>query len=192
MKVRGGKYRGARLKMKPGKKIRPATSRVKSAIFDILPHNLEGILVLDLFAGSGALGIEALSRGALGAVFVDQSQRSAQILKANLKKLGCEDKSQVLIKKASSAINQLALEGAKFDLVFVDPPFDQNLSSTTLAHLSQSGILEEEAIVVARHSPREQVQEKYARLILRDQRKYGDSLVSFYLFEVNKKEEEGG
>jgi len=192
MKVRGGKYRGARLKMKPGKKIRPATSRVKSAIFDILPHNLEGILVLDLFAGSGALGIEALSRGAEGVVFVDQSQRSTQILKANLKKLGCEDKSQVLIKKASSAINQLALEGAKFDLVFIDPPFDRALSSSTLAHLSQSGILEEEAIVVIRHSLREKVEERYARLVLHDQRKYGESIVSFYLFEVNEKEEEGG
>jgi len=190
MKVRGGKYRGARLKMMSGKKIRPATSRVKSAIFDILPHNLSGQIVLDLFAGSGSLGIEALSRGAEEVIFVDQSQKSARLIRENITKLGCREKSRVIVKKVSTALNQLALEGIKFDLVFIDPPFDQALCSRTLAHLAQSGILNEEAIIVIRHSLRESVEERYGELELKDRRRYGDSQVSFYLFQKEEKEEE--
>ncbi len=186
MKVRGGKYRGARLKMESGRKIRPATSRVKTSVFDILPMDLSDRAVLDLFAGSGALGIEALSRGAPGALFVDQSRKSAELIKANLAKLGCSDQAGVINKRVSTALNQLSLEGARFDLVFVDPPFDQDLAGKTLAQLESAGILNEDAIVVARTSTREQVGDHYGALQLKDRRKYGDSVVSFYEEKISQ------
>jgi len=166
--------------MAPGRKIRPATSRVKTAIFDILPIDLEGAIILDLFAGSGSLGIEALSRGASGVVFVDQSRKSGELIKANLSHLGCFERGEVIVKKAATAINQLSAAGAGFHLVFIDPPFDQGLAGRTLAQLAGSGILADGATVVCRTSQREQVADSYDRLLLADRRKYGDSIVSFY------------
>lgn len=178
--------------MEPGRKIRPATSRVKTAIFDILPYDLSGAMVLDLFAGTGSLGIEAISRGASAVVFIDQSFRAGELIKDNLAKLGCLGRGEIIIKKANTALNQLALEGAKFNLVLIDPPFDQELSGRTLAHLAQSPLLAKGAIVVVRSSPREPLAEQYGRLVLKDKRKYGESIVRFYLWypEVKEKEEE--
>ena len=191
MKVRGGQFGGSKLKMATGRKIRPATSRVKTAIFDILPMDLEGAVVLDLFAGSGSLGIEALSRGAAGSVFVDQSRKAGDLIKSNLALLGCRERGDVMVKAYQTAVNQLALEGARFHLVFVDPPFDQALAGRALAHLSKSGILADEAIVVCRTSTRESVEDGYGELALRKSRKYGDSLVNFFTFRpANKKEGE--
>ena len=166
--------------MAKGRKIRPATSRVKTAIFDILPMDLEGAIVLDLFAGSGSLGIEALSRGANAVIFVDQSWKSGELIRANLSRLGCFERGDVIVKKASAAINQLAIIDIKFHLVFADPPFDQGLAGKTLAQLSGSGILKDSAIVVCRTSTREKVDDVYGTLALKDRRKYGDSVVNFY------------
>ena len=179
--------------MEPGRRIRPATNRVKVSVFDILPMDLSGQYVLDLFAGAGTFGIEALSRGAFSAVFVDQSRKAGELIKANLTKLGCLGQARVVKKKASVALNQLALEGDKFDLVFVDPPFDQGLCARTLAQLARAGILAEDAIVVVRLSTREQTEESYGNLIRKDKRKYGDSIVSFYLWqsEQNNKKTPG-
>jgi 16S rRNA (guanine966-N2)-methyltransferase len=181
MKVRAGKFRGSRLKMEKGRKIRPATSRVKTAIFDILPMDLSDAVVLDLFAGSGSLGIEALSRGAAGAVFVDQSRGSGELIKANLLKLGCFERGDVMVKKVAAAINHLSLSGAKFHLIFVDPPFDQSLAGKTLAQIERSGILAREGIAVVRTSTRERPEKSYGELKINDRRKYGDSMVSFYV-----------
>jgi len=182
MKVRAGKFRGSKLKMATGRSIRPATGRVKSAVFDILPMDLSDQMVLDLFAGAGSFGIEALSRGADYAVFVDQSRKAVELIKANLRKLGCFEQAMVMTKKASVAINQLGLEGAKFELVFVDPPFDYGLCGKTLAQLSRAGILAKDAVVVVRASKREVTGEQYGNLIRRDLRKYGDSMVGFYFW----------
>jgi len=176
--------------MAAGRKIRPATSRVKTAIFDILPMDLSGAVVLDLFAGSGSLGIEALSRGAAGVVFVDQSRKAGELIKDNLSRLGCKERGDVMLKKASAAIAQLSVLGAKFHLAFIDPPFDQSLCGKTLALIARNGILADGAIVVARTSTRESVEDCYCALKLQDRRKYGDSLVHFYEFggEINKED----
>jgi len=177
--------------MERGGKIRPATSRVKTAIFDILPMDLAGAVVLDLFAGSGSLGIEALSRGAAGAVFVDQSRKSGELIKANLLKLGCRERGDVMVKKVSAAINQLSLSAAKFHLIFVDPPFDQALAGKTLAQIERSGILAGEGIVVVRTSIRERLFDSCGELKINDRRKYGDSVVKFYILASGKEEKEG-
>jgi 16S rRNA (guanine(966)-N(2))-methyltransferase RsmD len=182
MKVRGGKYSGARLKMAAGRRIRPATSRVKTAIFDILPMDLSGASVLDLFAGSGSLGIEALSRGARDAVFADRSRKAGELIRANLSRLGCLARGEVMVKKAGAAINSLALQAGKFHLVFIDPPFDEGLAGSTLDQLAASGILADGAIVVVRTSTREKLEDSYKRLWLKERRKYGDSVVLFYRF----------
>ncbi len=182
--------------MDSGLGIRPATGRVKGAVFDILPMDLSKQLALDLFAGAGTFGIEALSRGAGFAVFVDQSRKAVDLIRANLKKLGCFEQALVMGKRAAVAINQLSLEGAKFDLVFIDPPFDQELCGKTLAQLSRAGIMAEGAVVVARTSKREVTGERYGGLVRRDLRKYGDSLVGFYFWrcegaDKNEPEREG-
>lgn len=177
--------------MEKGRKIRPATSRVKTAVFDILPMDLSGAIVLDLFAGSGSLGIESLSRGAAGVVFVDQSRKAGELIQSNLSRLGCRERGDVMVKKAGAAVSQLSALGAKFHLAFVDPPFDQALAAKTLAHIARNGILADGAIVVLRTSTREPVEDGFGGLRLKDRRKYGDSMVHFYelVGESNKEAE---
>lgn len=178
--------------MSSGGKIRPLTSRVKASVFDILPVNLHNQVVLDLFAGTGSFGIEALSRGADFVLFVDQSRKAGELIKANLRKLGCYGQAEVMVKKVSVALNQLNLEGLKFDLVFIDPPFDRELMGRTLEQLSQLQILAPDAVVVARTSVREKTRDKYGLLIRKDLRKYGDSIVSFYVQGFKEEIEEKG
>lgn len=178
--------------MLSGRKIRPLTSRVKASVFDILPVNLQNQMVLDLFAGTGSFGIEALSRGADFVLFVDQSRKAGELIKANLRKLGCYAQAEVMEKKVSVALNQLSMEGMKFDLVFIDPPFDRELMGRTLEQLSRSRILAQDAVVVARTSAREKTQDRYGLLIRKDLRKYGDSVVSFYVQRFGEEIEEKG
>ncbi len=188
MRVIGGRLGGRRLKGVSRKKIRPTSDRVKTAIFNILPRDLSGARVLDLFAGSGSLGIEALSRGAKQAVFVDQSRESFRLIKDNLRELGLLKQGRLLNKRAGPGMKELASEQARFDLVFMDPPYNGALADKTLALLESSDVLESAGIVVVEHGRDEKIVKAYHGLLLKDQRRYGDTMVSF--FETTEKKAE--
>jgi 16S rRNA (guanine966-N2)-methyltransferase len=180
MRISGGRLSSRRLKAGSNKKFRPTSSRVKNSIFNILPQNLAGARVLDLFAGSGSLGIEALSRNAESVVFIDQSRESFRLIKDNLRKVGLIEKGIVLNKKVSPAIKQLSNEGRRFDLVLMDPPYNKGLADKTLSLLAGSDVLDPESMVVVEHAKREGIEKKYSDLVMKDQRKYGDTRVSFF------------
>jgi 16S rRNA (guanine(966)-N(2))-methyltransferase RsmD len=187
MRVIAGRAKGRRLSAPKGRELRPTADRVKEALFNILPHDLSGKKVLDLFAGTGNLSIEALSRGAEEAVLVDASSEAAEVIGKNLLTLQFAAKSRVLNASVFKTMRMLARRGEKFDLIFIDPPYDKELVGETLKAIAKEELLEESGTAVAEHSVREKVDERYGTLALADQRRYGDTRLSFF----SRNEEQG-
>jgi len=180
MKVIGGAARGRKLKVPKGLAVRPTTARVKESLFNILPHDFSGLRLLDLFAGSGNVSIEALSRGAVEAVLVDESARSAAAIHENLNRLELNRRAQVWVVSVARSLRKLDKAGEKFDLIFLDPPYDKGLVTITLQAIGKSSLLNPAGIVVVEHSGREVIKPNYGDLILNDRRRYGDTLLSFF------------
>jgi 16S rRNA (guanine(966)-N(2))-methyltransferase RsmD len=185
MRVIGGAARGRRLKVPKGQTVRPTAARVKESLFNILPHDFSGMRVLDLFAGSGNVSIEALSRGAAMAILVDESPRSAAAIRDNLKRLEWIGRAQIWTAPVFRSLRKLGKAGEKFALIFLDPPYDKGLVASSLTTISQCDLLSENGTVVAEHSAREAVKTQYHHLVLNDQRRYGDTLLSFFKREIN-------
>lgn len=180
MRVISGSARGQRLKAPKGRALRPTADRVKEALFNILPHDLLGLRVLDLFAGTGNLSLEALSRGAAEAILVERSRSGAKAIHENLQRLGFSHRSRVWIAPVVKSLHLLARRGERFDLIFLDPPYERDWVPQTLRAIAQGGLLRATGIVVAEHSVREEVAENYGPLALKDQRRYGTTLLSFF------------
>ena len=176
MRIISGEKKGTRLFSLKKRKIRPTSDKVKGAIFNVLV-SVEDKKILDLFAGSGALGIEALSRGAEQVVFVDSSFNSLDLVRKNLEKLEFRDKSR-LIKKNVLRFLKSESEG-RFDLILVDPPYGKGLCQKVLEILSEKECLNAKGVLVIEHHKKEKI-EKVGNFILLQERKYGDTLVSFF------------
>jgi 16S rRNA (guanine(966)-N(2))-methyltransferase RsmD len=180
MRVIGGNARGRRLKVPRGRSLRPTAARVKEALFDILPHDLSGLRVLDLFAGTGNVTIEALSRGAEAATLVDASVESGRAIRDNLRRLGLSDRAHLLIAPVERALRQLARRHETFELIFVDPPYGRRLVERTFKIIAQGDILCDSGVAVAEHGVRDHVADRFGELALRDRRRYGDTMLSFF------------
>ena len=148
MRIISGLKRGLKLKSLEGSDTRPTLDNVKEAIFSMLFDSVEGADVLDLFAGSGALGLEALSRGAKKAIFVDSNPKACQIVRANIESAGFNTKASVIKKDARDFIIEAGKRGEKFSLIFLDPPYALGLLDEVLSLIYQSGILMENALIV--------------------------------------------
>src|SRR5262245_14391995 len=180
MRVIGGAARGRRLKVPKGHAVRPTAARVKEALFNILSHDFSGMRVLDLFAGSGNVSIEALSRGAAMAILIEESPRSAAVIRDNLSRLQLSERAQVWIAPVARSLKKLAKSGESFDLIFLDPPYDKGLVATSLKKLAHCDLLSSSGCVVVEHSAREEVKSRYDALVLNEQRRYGDTLLTFF------------
>ena len=181
LRVISGKCKGKKLFTLEGLSLRPTSDRVREAIFDILQKFSPWEKVLDLFAGTGALGIEALSRGAARAVFVEDHPGALKALRRNLETLGLQDRGRVLSLPAAAALRQLAARGERFGLVFLDPPYGGGAAAATLGALAGSSLLLPEVWVVAEHSRRETLPESIGILKQHTLRRYGDTQVAIYL-----------
>jgi len=178
MRVVAGEAKGRRLKSVPGEGTRPILDRVKVALFDTLGNRVVGCHLLDLFAGTGGVGIEALSRGASHATFVENGHRALRVLRENLTLTGFADRATVL---PMDVFHFLAGRQTKaFDLVFLAPPQYQGLVPKTLTALLSSAVLTEGSLVVAQQDPKEPVVSDLTRLLIVDQRRYGTTLLVFY------------
>lgn len=184
MNIIGGIYRGRVIAMPRGVKIRPTSNKVREALFNILGQDLTGKAVLDLFAGSGALGLEAISRGAGRVVFVDNDGRCIRAIKANLKKLVPGIDIRVTQLNALQAIKKLSADKEGFDIVFMDPPYHEGWTKKTLINLGQCDILKNLGIVVSEHHKKEETAERAGRLVRFRQSRYGDTVISFYKNEA--------
>ncbi len=180
MRVIGGRARGRRLKVPKGRSLRPTSARVKEALFDILPHDLSGAKVLDLFAGTGNVTIEALSRGAAEAILVDSSNESGRAIRENLRRLGLADRTKVWIIPAIRAVKLLSRRGETFDVIFLDPPYEQRWVAPTVKAVAEGGLLRQTGVLIAEHGLREDLQSRYGAFVLVDQRRYGSTLLSFF------------
>lgn len=188
MRIIGGAARGRRIRAPRGSAIRPTTDRVREALFDILPRDLAGMRVLDLFAGSGSLSLEALSRGAASALLVDESAEAARLMRRNLEALGFTDRARVWPQPVGKALRRLSEEGAAYDAIFLDPPYDRGWADKALTLVGGNRTLRAGGVAVAEHSARETVGERYGELVRRDLRRYGDTALSF--FEVGRGEQD--
>lgn len=152
-------------------------------MFNILPRDLTGQRVLDLFAGSGSLSLEALSRGAASVLLVDESEEAARLIRQNLETLEFTDRAWIWMMPISKALRQLENEGKAYDAILLDPPYEDYWVEKALAMISKARILQKEGVAVAEHSVREGVGERCDALVRYDQRRYGDTVLSFFGFD---------
>jgi 16S rRNA (guanine966-N2)-methyltransferase len=177
--VIGGSLRGRKLRSTKGQRVRPTSARAREALFDIL-GDCQGLRVLDLFAGSGALGIEALSRGADFAVFVDLSYSAVRRIRQNLCECGLKPRSRVIQGEAGRILRKLAAAGERFSLILIDPPYERGLVRKVLSVIGENLLLLPGAMVVAEHHASEPLEEDIRGLQRVDQRRYGDTLITFW------------
>ncbi|MGW8313262.1 MAG: 16S rRNA (guanine(966)-N(2))-methyltransferase RsmD [Desulfuromonadales bacterium] len=183
MRVIAGTSRGRRLVPFTGGNIRPTPDRVREALFSILQSKLgrfEGLKVLDLFAGSGALAIEALSRGAFSACLVEMDMESVKVIRSNLARCRMTNQAQVVVGNAWQALQQFGPDS--FDLIFIDPPYDQGLAEQALGEVDRLRILTERGILCAETRATESLAEKIGHLSCIDQRRYGTTVLNFYSY----------
>ncbi|KJS81483.1 MAG: hypothetical protein JM58_16980 [Peptococcaceae bacterium BICA1-8] len=183
MRVIAGLCRGKRLKSVKGFTTRPTADRVKEAVFNVLGTRLTGAKILDLFGGTGSIGIEALSRGATSAVFVEKNEKAAQVIRENL--LGCklEDKSRLYPIDCFKALKLLSEKNAKFSLIYLDPPYKSLILNDILQAIVNLNLLEEVATVIAETAGDADLIIEYNNLKKVREDRYGDIKISYYQVE---------
>ena len=152
MRVIAGKARSIPLKCLEGIHTRPTTDRIKETLFNMISDQIPGCCFLDLFSGSGAIGIEALSRGASEAVFVEKNRAAVNVIRENLSKTGLEADARVMQTDCRQAIALLEKEGRRFDIIFMDPPYDRQLEHDILEYLRKSSIADEDTLIITEAS----------------------------------------
>lgn len=179
MRVIGGEFRSRRLKSIPGDHVRPTPDRLRESLFNILAPRIEDAVFLDAYAGTGAVGIEALSRGAARAIFIEKNKAAAELIQENLKVLGLTSRAQVL--KGSA---QLMLPRYHADLIFVDPPY--HLASEYDLSLSILGQVNDDALIIVQHASHHTLVDDYGTLKRTRIAKQGSNCLSFYKRETEK------
>jgi 16S rRNA (guanine(966)-N(2))-methyltransferase RsmD len=180
MRVIAGRVKGHHLQAPRGMDTRPTSDKVREAVFAMLGDRFADGRVLDLFAGTGALGIEALSRGASDAVFVERRPPACQVIRANLKHTRLEDQSKVLCAPVERLLPRL---DGPFDLVLLDPPYAYPDLHRIMALVGAARVIGDETTVVFEHSPRFDVEKRYAHLALARQKVYGDTAISIFVVQ---------
>lgn len=180
MRVISGKVRGLKLNTPKNEDVRPTTDRVKESLFNMInPYMMESN-ILDLFAGTGSLGIECLSRGASKCTFVDVSRESIALVKSNIKKARFENESEVLNLDFKDAISKLKIKNNKFDVIFMDPPYYKDMFIDALEKIDNANILEEDGIIIVEHDTKDKFPEEIGSLEKSRDKKYGNTTLTFY------------
>ncbi|SMP02874.1 16S rRNA (guanine(966)-N(2))-methyltransferase RsmD [Desulfurobacterium pacificum] len=192
MRIIGGKLKGKRIKTLPKrddtKLLRPTTDRVKESVFSILNNYLEGTTFLDLFAGSGNVGIEALSRGAGKVIFVENDKRFCNLIKENLKKLGIEkDRYEVICDDYVKALKKLAKRGMVFDFIYADPPYEKGFYTRIVNMVKNLGLLDRDGLLILEEPKKHPFLPEDEKWIV-ERRGYGTTLVTFVNFHPEEEE----
>ena len=185
VRIIAGEFRSRRLVSPPSHSVRPTADRVKESLFEIIRASPPGASVLDLYAGCGNLGLEALSRGAARCLFVERSSACCALIRRNIEILGLGDKARVMRMDCARAVKLLAAKGERYDLVFADPPYAkvagrESESKKILRVLEGYDTFAPQARVVIEHFKGDVLREDFLRLVLLGQRRYGDTMVSFF------------
>jgi 16S rRNA (guanine(966)-N(2))-methyltransferase RsmD len=180
VRILAGALKGRRLVTPRGATTRPTADQVRLALMDTLTPRLPGARLLDLFAGAGGVGLEALSRGAAAVTFVEQDARAVAALRDNVQALGVADLARVRRGDVLREIPALYRAGERFDLVFLDPPYDAGLVDETLGALGGGGLLLAEAWVIAQHFTKRAPAERIGALAAFRTRRFGETTLTFY------------
>ncbi|MCZ8512471.1 16S rRNA (guanine(966)-N(2))-methyltransferase RsmD [Paenibacillus filicis] len=184
MRVISGSAKGRPLKAVPGMGTRPTTDKVKEAVFSMIGPYFDGGRVLDLFAGTGGLSIEALSRGMEQAVLTDVDKKAIDTIRHNLEATGLSKQAEVYRNDAERAMKALARRGLKFDLVFLDPPYKMKVILGLMELLEELGLLEERSYVVMEHDAEDRYEEPVGALSCTRRAEYGDTAITIYRRET--------
>lgn len=183
MRVIAGQFRSRPLAAPKGRDTRPTSDRLRETLFNVLSPQVPGAVFLDLYAGSGAVGIEALSRGAAEAIFVENVEAALRAIRANLSSLGIRGGYALEARSAAAALKRLAASGRTMDLVFLDPPYEDVVEYELVLGLLGGecrGVLAPDAVVIAEHLKKLELAERYGALDRFRVLKQGDSALSFY------------
>ncbi|MCP4668497.1 MAG: 16S rRNA (guanine(966)-N(2))-methyltransferase RsmD [Deltaproteobacteria bacterium] len=187
MRITGGQAKGRLLAPLKGMHIRPTADQIRETIFNIIGQDLRGLKVLDLFAGTGSLGLEALSRGAQHVIFIDKSRQALNLIRRNLAICGFENSGSVLRRDLCRGIpwdNPLMKDA--MDLVFLDPPYGKKAIPPLIEELSSKDVLSSGSLVVAESAKKEKLPVSLGEFHMVDTRVYGDTRISLYAYEVRK------
>ena len=185
MRIIAGSARGRTFEAPSGRSTRPTLDRVREAVFGMIQFDVPGSRVLDLFAGSGGLGLEALSRGAEKAVFCDCDKSVCALISRNAERLGFSDRSMIICDDYRSAIRRLASKGERFSIVLLDPPYESGYYSAAVNELHDAGLLADGCIIIAEHSAKSPLELSLDGLTAGKPHRYGDVAVSKYEFRQN-------
>jgi 16S rRNA (guanine966-N2)-methyltransferase len=184
LRLIGGQFRSRLLKTPKGSQTRPTSSLLRKAVFDICQAHIDDARVLDLFAGSGAMGLEAISRGAAHATFVELDKQAVRCIQENIRELQVEEQCRVLQGDALSCLKRLQKEGKPYDLIYVDPPYRHTLYNPILQFLDQSGLLKPDGVLFVEEAHPSKLEVVLTKLMLKESRKFGDSLLhQFYTIQ---------
>lgn len=179
MRIIAGAFRGRRLHAPRGDRIRPTIDKVRESVFNMIAENVMGARVLDLFAGTGAMGLEALSRGAQVCYFVDNGAEALRLIRENVLLCGAQDRSRIIQGTVASAIRRLESENELFDLVFMDPPYGKGYVERTLQIVGP--VASNDALVIAERHIKDKPPPVPVLVWQKDrERRYGDTLISIY------------
>jgi 16S rRNA (guanine966-N2)-methyltransferase len=181
VRVISGEFKGRRIAGGKTTRVRPTSDRVKESIFNVLREEVTKKRILDLFAGAGTLGIEALSRGAESVTFVDASQHSINVLKKNLRNLNLENKAAILRLDGMKALSKLKGE---FEMIFADPPYLKGFAQRIIDSIARSTRLKKKGILILEHHKKETFSLPQEKLSVLKQKKFGDTVVTFFLKET--------
>lgn len=185
MRVIAGTYKGFKLQSFPGKEIRPTPDRIREAVFDIISAEIVGAEFLDLFAGTGAVGIEAISRGAKNVIFVEIDDKAIALIKRNLQKICKDDLFTIIKSDYLRAIRFFHIKQKKFDIVFLDPPYHKDYFSKTLHEIDRSMIIKEGGLIIVQHPADLLVKYDFENMFCFKEKKYGNSKIT--IFYINYK-----
>jgi len=180
MRVVSGSCKGRPLKAVPGNQTRPTTDKVKESLFNIIGPYFDGGRVLDLFAGSGGLGIEALSRGMGQAIFVDRDHKAISTIRANLEACSFSKQAEVYKNESERALKAIIKRELTFDLILLDPPYKKHIIENLVGMIVENKLLSENGIIVCEHSSDVTVDKEFEDLTLWRQEKYGIIAVTIY------------
>ncbi|MFZ3136406.1 MAG: 16S rRNA (guanine(966)-N(2))-methyltransferase RsmD [Thermodesulfovibrionales bacterium] len=187
MKISGGTVKGRRtatkrllIKNSEGERLRPTSSKVREALFDILRNKIEGASFVDLYAGTGTVGLEALSRGAGRSAFVEPDELRIRTIKNNVLEIGFLEQALVIKGRAYEFLQKASAENESYDIFFIDPPYDSEEIEKILPLLGEAGLVNEDGVVIVEHFFKRHVPEKAGRLKMKRSYRYGDTMLTLY------------
>lgn len=180
MRIIAGEAKNKKLKSRKGMDTRPTLGSVKESLFSIIAPYIEGARFLDLFSGTGNIALEALSRGAEKAIMIEQDQEALKIIIENINALGFENRCRAYKNDVVRAVEILGRKGEKFDIIFMDPPYKQELCKKSLKAIEKADILAEDGLIICEHHMLEDLEDEMYGFKKADCRKYGKKTMTFY------------